>query len=251
MLNKKAQQYIALEHYDIQDCQNHQDLAEKLDTIIAGQELLQQDFASVSVSMMNSLNTLIPKELFKEENARDILVFNQALLQNEDESHDWLASIKAYNSYVIPEELQRCFIKHFPNLSWIHHSSIFIESLMRQYKFQEGKKIYLSIQDKHFDLAVLNGKQLSFYNSFHFKATEDLIYYLLFTCEQLGLNPDQIPLIIAGELEKESNVYKLIYRYIRNVSFIDRNPNYQYSFVFDDLKAHYYYKLLNQHLCVS
>jgi len=251
LLNIRAQKYIAIEYYDIQNCSTYSEVAEQIDRIIGKQELLQQDFASVSASINNSLSTLIPKALYKEGSGKDILGFNQALLQNEEESKDWLASIQAYNSYVIPQELERCFNKHFPNHSCKHHSSVFIESLLHQFKLQEGCKIYLSVQNKNFEIAVLEGRKLKFYNGYSYRSAEDLIYYLLFACEQLGLNPDKIPLVISGELEEESEVYKFLYRYIRNISFIKRNPNYQYSFVLDEVKEHYYYKLLNLHLCAS
>ena len=98
---------------------------------------------------------------------------------------------------------------------------------------------------------TLESKHLKFFNSFNYKTAEDLIYYLLFTYEQLQLNPDQTPLIISGEIEEDSEVYKLLFKYIRNISFTRRNPNYNYSFVFNQTKEHFYYKLLNQHLCVS
>lgn len=251
LLNIREQKYIALEYYDLQNCSNYSEVAEQIDGIIAQQDLLQQDFFSVATSISNSLNTLTPKALYKEENGKEILGFNQALLQNENESNDWLASIQAYNSYIIPQELERCFNKHFPNHKWKHHSSVFIESLLHQFKLQEASKIYLSVQNNHFEIAVLEGRKLKFYNGYCYRSAEDLIYYLLFACEQLDLNPDQIPLVISGEIEEESEVYKFLYKYIRNISFIKRNPNYQYSFVLDEVKEHYYYKLLNLHLCAS
>ena len=251
ILNIAEQKYIALEHYDIQNCNSYSDLAESIDQIIVKQELLQQKFSSTTIGIANSLNTLTPKALYDEANGKEILAFNHTILDNEVETRDWIPSIQAYNSYLIPEELNRCFNKYFKNISWRHDSSILIESLMHQFKLQEEKRVYISIQNKSFEIIVLERKKLKFFNSFSYKAAEDMIYYLLFTYEQLNLNPDQIPLIICGEIEENSKVYKLLYRYIRDIHFIKRNPNYNYSFVFDQTKEHFYFKLLNQHLCVS
>ena len=134
-------------------------------------------------------------------------------------TRDWIESIQAFNSYFIPEELERCFNKHFKNILWKHNSSILIESLIHQFKLQPGERIYISIQKKSFDVTILESKHLKFFNSFSYRATEDLIYYLLFTFEQLQLNPNETPLIIFGEIEEDSEVYKLLYKYIRNISF--------------------------------
>ncbi len=251
ILNIREQKYIALEYYDLQNCSTFLEVAEQIDTLIAQQHLLQQNFASVSISIQNTFNTLTPKALYQEDSGTDLLGFNQSLLQNEKESSDWISSIKAYNSYLIPQELKRCFNKHFPNHTWKHHSSVFIESLLQQFKLQEGTTIYIDVQNRDFEILVLEGSKLKFHNGYSYRTAEDLIYYLLFACEQLELNPDQIPLLISGELEEESEVYKILYKYIRNIDFIKRNPNYQYSFILDELKEHYYYKLLNLHLCAS
>ena len=242
---------MGLEYYDIQNDNTPSDLAQKVDQIIAKQKLLQQGFASTSIAIADTLNTLIPEAIYSESNRKEILQFNHPVLQNEGENSDWLASIKAYNTYLIPEALKRCLNKNFPKAIWKHDSSILIESLIQQFKLKEGEKVYLSVQNNYFELVVLEGKKLRFFNSFAYKTAPDLIYYLLFSFEQLSINPDQIPVVLLGEIEKESEVYKLLYRYVRHLHFAKRNPNYSYSFIFDEVQEHHYYKLLNQHLCAS
>lgn len=244
-------QYIAIEHYDTYNNTSYSELAEFIDHIILHHKILKTTFKSVSIALDNHINTLTPKVFYSNETGKEILKFNHAILENENESHDFIHAINAYNSYSIPEELKRCFIKHFPKHVWKHNSSILIESLLQQFKLHEQKKIYISIQENFFELVVLQGKELKFFNTFEYKASTDLIYYLLFTCEQLNLNPDQIPTIIIGEIERESEIFKYLYKYIRNIEFIKRNPNYEYSPVFEQLEEHSFYKLLNQHLCVS
>ena len=57
----------------------------------------------------------------------------------------------------------------------------------------------------------------------------DFIYYLLFTSEQLQLNPETLNLIFIGKIKSEDELYKIAYKYIRHVSFGDRNDNYIYE----------------------
>ena len=251
LLNVNDQKYTAIQFYDIQESHNYSELAEKIEQIIAQQELLQQHYSTVTICICNSINTLTPKDLYKKKYGKELLGFNQILLQNEDESNDWLKSIECFNSYVIPKELKRCFDKYYPNHSWKHQSTVFIESVMQHYKLNEETTIYISVQNAYFQLVVLEGRKLKFFNGYDYRSGEDIIYYILFACEQLNLNPDQIPIVIAGEIEMNSEAYKFIHRYIRNISFTNRNPNYIYSFVFDKIPSHYFYQLLNLHLCAS
>jgi hypothetical protein len=251
LLNVNDQKYTAIQFYDIQESHNYSELAEKIEQIIAQQELLQQHYSTVTICICNSINALTPKDLYKKHYGKELLGFNQILLQNEDESNDWLKSIECFNSYVIPKELKRCFDKYYPNHSWKHQSTVFIESVMQHYKLNEETTIYISVQNAYFQLVVLEGRKLKFFNGYDYRSGEDIIYYILFACEQLDLNPDQIPIVIAGEIEINSEAYKFIHRYIRNISFTNRNPSYVYSFVFDEIPNHYFYQLLNLHLCAS
>ena len=75
------------------------------------------------------------------------------------------------------------------------------------------------------------------------------MYYLIFVVEQLKLNPENIELIITGELDKHSSLSDLLHKYIRNISFAGHNKDFRYSFVFDQLPGHYYYNLLNAAMC--
>ena len=73
----------------------------------------------------------------------------------------------------------------------MHASSPLIESLSLQFKHDLGKKVVLHIQYSHFEVVYYKDGNLQFYNSFNYTTGEDLIYYVLFVFEQLGLNQDQ------------------------------------------------------------
>jgi hypothetical protein len=62
------------------------------------------------------------------------------------------------------------------------------------------------------------------------------LYYILFVAEQFQLNPDDFLLILMGEIELESAIYKLIYQFVRNVSFyITKNSISHQHFVLNQL----------------
>jgi hypothetical protein len=59
------------------------------------------------------------------------------------------------------------------------------------------------------------------FNSFEYQTPEDFIYYLLFTAEQLSLNPEIFQLELLGTITRNDPYYAMAYKYIRNVSFFD------------------------------
>ena len=75
--------------------------------------------------------------------------------------------------------------------------------------------LYLTPQIAYFYYQV--GKKPTFYNSFQYKNKEDLLYYILLVYKMLELDTNSYPLILSGMIEKESEIYHLLYQYIRNV----------------------------------
>ena len=81
--------------------------------------------------------------------------------------------------------------------------------------------MYLNIEKNHFEIVVVENNLLKFYNRFEYITKEDFIYYLLFTAEQLQLNPEEFPLVLMGTIDQEDEFYKIAYKYIRDVSFLN------------------------------
>ena len=91
---------------------------------------------------------------------------------------------------------------------------------------------------------VLKNKKLEFFNSFNFKTKEDFIYYVLFTSEQLQLNPEEFVLTFLGGVEKESELYDIVFKYVRNIEFLNlENDAIQHL----DISKHSNIIVLNQH----
>lgn len=75
--------------------------------------------------------------------------------------------------------------------------------------------LYITPQIAYFYYQISN--QPNFYNSFHYKNKEDLLYYIMLVYKMLDLKTDSYPLILSGMIEKESEFFKLLYQYIRNI----------------------------------
>ena len=132
---------------------------------------------------------------------------------------DELKSLDAKNIFSINAGIQAKLNNLNGNIQYHHSSTILIETLLQQNKNNTGKKIIVHTQLSHFQIVVIEGKNLLFYNTFNHHSAEDFIYYLLFVCEQLQLNPENIELTLIGEIEKNSTIYSITQKYIRHVKF--------------------------------
>ncbi len=71
---------------------------------------------------------------------------------------------------------------------------------------------------------VWQGKKLRLCNTFSFQAPEDVLYYVLFGFEQLDLSPENVSLNLAGAAAERGDIFDLLYRYVREVTYYDKGP---------------------------
>jgi hypothetical protein len=108
--------------------------------------------------------------------------------------------------------------------------------------------VIVHIQATHFEIIIFKEKKLLLFNSYKQETTEDFMYYLMASCEQLKINTAELKLILYGEIEKNSAIYHILKQYVKDVSFGERTENYKYSYVMNALPEHFYFNLFNQNL---
>ncbi|MFH1321120.1 MAG: DUF3822 family protein [Bacteroidota bacterium] len=248
ILNTKRNKYIGLESWHFERIQNSVSLCVILDKLIQKNDLLQMRYKSASALIVHNRSTLIPTPLFEKSNEEDYLGFNHSIDKDEKVAADKLSNLDSLNLYILPQCVDSTLKNAFPGVSIFHHSSSLIEGLLIQYKNHNDKKLIIHFRDSHFDVVVLDGKNLILFNSFDYQTKEDFVYYILFVCEQLQLNPENQELVLIGEIEKNSDHYSLLYKYIRNISLGERSDSFEYSYLFNDTPKHFYYNLFSQYL---
>ena len=242
---KNNNKFIAFERYTFQQVYRFEDVCAVLDELIQQSKLVEHAYPIVDCLVVNNLSTLVPKGVYEETHKRNYLQFNVSLEGEEKILADEMKMLDAKNVFAVPVCLKEKLDRLFSNIRYHHFSSVLIEALMRQYKNQSSKKVIAHIQASHFQLLVMEGKQLLFYNTFNHQSAEDFIYYLLFVCEQLHLNPEKLELQLLGEIEKNSSIYLICQKYIRHIQFGKRADEADYSYQLQALPKHSYFTLFN------
>ena len=244
---RSKNKYIALENYTFQNAYDFDVVGELLDELIKSSKLIKHKYGSVACMVVNNLSTLVPNPLFEEDKKKMYLKFNTSLEGNELIAVDDLKNLDAKNVFALPYNLKGKLDHLFSNITYHHFSSPLIDSLLSQNKNKAGKKLFVHVQSSHFEAIVIEGKNLLFYNTFNHHSAEDFIYYLLFVCEQLQLNPENIEVNLLGEIEKSSAIYSVAQKYIRNLKFGERADGADYSYQLQTLPKHFYFTLFNSY----
>ena len=197
---------------------------------------LSNSFSSVKIIHYNNLSTVVPEPLFDKNNALSYLKFNSKILQNDYVACDKIFNNECVNVYIPYVNINNYIFKMFDSFVYNHYSSIILEKVKLNEKNTITPSLYLNINSNHMELIYFVKNKLIFYNRFDFSTKEDIIYYLLFTIDQLKLNPEEIPLVITGNISEDDDNYKIIYEYIRNVSTFNSEINQESKF-YNSLKS--------------
>lgn len=198
-----------------------EELLAEIETVISEAEALQPKFSEVTVIFTNKIYTVVPASLFDESKASEYLKFNSKILSSDFIAHDIIDSYDMVVVYVPFVNINNYFFDLFGSFQYYHGASLFIKNVLDTEKHSILPKIYLHIQSEQFDCIVVKNGDLQLCNTYSFKTPEDLVYYVLFCLEQLNLNPDTVALLLCGDIEENDLNYKLLFTYIRNISFTD------------------------------
>lgn len=218
---------------------------ELIETIFEDNLLLQQKYNSIKVSYHNNLATIVPKEHFNEQFLNTYLKSSIKVLKNDFIAHDELVNTKAHVVYIPYVNINNFLFSKFGEFEYFHASSILIDTLTKQFSNESSPIAFISVQNNIYYLIVIKEGSLLFYNAFKHQTAADFIYYILFSFEQLELDPDKIETFLLGTIEKESEMYTIAHQYIRNLKFYNTvNPILKDDF--EAVSKHTYVTLFNQ-----
>lgn len=182
---------------------------------------LKDSYDEILVIHNNNLSTFVPEPLFDENFLGSYLQYNTKVFETDFFAFDEIQNYEMNAVYIPYVNINNFFIDQFGSFEYKHASSILVSKLLVASKNKDEKKMFVHINTGHFEIIVVQNQKLLLFNSFDYNTPEDFLYYILFTAEQLNLNSENFPLELIGNIDTESDYFKIAYKYIRNVSLID------------------------------
>jgi hypothetical protein len=248
LAERASKKFIAIESWDINS--GNKNYAEALEEIYSNSFLLKPNNYRRVIFCSGFMNsTLIPNPLYDPSTAEEQLKFSHNVGTSDEILTDELRQVEARNVYSIPENLYQTITKWFPGVEVRHTATALIEFLLSVNKNSMAEKMVVNVHHHFIELIVTRGKEILYFNYFNFESPEELVYYILFICEQLHLNPENVDLQFAGIIHATDSSYALTQKYIRNISFVQRPENYTYSSGLNSVPAHFHLNLFSQLVC--
>ncbi|WP_288981240.1 DUF3822 family protein [uncultured Flavobacterium sp.] len=183
--------------------------------------ILTKNYDEVVVLHNNNLNAFVPSSLFDPHFLASYLQYNTKIFETDFFAYDVITPYEINNVYVPFMNINNFLLDQFESFDYKNSNSILVKKCIDFSKNKEEKQVFVHIQKEHFEIVVVRNQELILFNSFHYSTAEDFIYYLLFTCEQLQLNPETINVQLFGDCVADDANFKIAYTYIRNCSLLD------------------------------
>lgn len=208
---------------------------------------LKGPFRSVRIIVENNRSTLIPLVLFDPAEAGKYLSLTVDQEPGDPVLFDRLPLLDIVSVYTLPYKLENLIRQEYPASTPRHLSSLIINAVWTRHReeLNEAPAAFLNVRQRAIDLMVFNAGGPVYFNAFPQSAIEEIAYYLIFVFEQLGLDPNEIPVTLYGEVELPSPLISLLSNYIRNLNPGRRSDHFGYGPAFRTIPEPAFFSLLN------
>lgn len=182
---------------------------------------LTRHYDEIVVLHDNNFNTFVPKALFDENFLGSYLQYNTKVFDTDVFAFDEIEVYEILNVYVPFVNVNNFLLDQFGAFDYKNCNTSLVTALLDLSRNKEDKQVFIHIQNTHFEIIVSQNLKLLLYNSFEYKTPEDFAYYLLFTLEQLQLNPETVSVNFLGKVTVNDPCFEIAYRYIRTIALLD------------------------------
>ena len=226
VISEAHNQVIFFGDYTLHHVLNDTDLSQRIEKIFEKDEVLQLPFHNKIVAL-DTKYSLVPSEFSFMINHQEQLTQQKSGTEIVFEGAD-----------VLVQSLK----KLLPGVSLLHLSSTFFD-LQAQ---ANSETLFVNVAPACFDIIYFGqNNNLTLMNRYTYQAATDFIYFLLLCCEELKIDREATKLVLLGEVNEDSKIYELCYRYFRNVDFMQKPDEVNFSRAFDAFPKHLHYNLYN------
>ncbi len=170
---------------------------------------------NVTIIFANSQYQLVPSELFREADMKDLFEIEHGKLENERLDYLILPKWGAHLVFSVPDKMMHFFDSKFPDAEVEHH----VGNLLKRKVEKKATAMWAYVRSEALDLIVVKENVLHLVSSFEVKTNEDICYFVLNAYEQLQLDTDSVALNISSEVAIKEELVELLNSYVNTVNF--------------------------------
>jgi Protein of unknown function (DUF3822) len=194
-------------------------------------ELMNGRYYQTAIAYDVNESVQIPSAVYKYEDGQLHLdtVYGREVQQNIVSEN--LAAFNLYNVYRMPAKLQSTISRKFLSGKFWHFYTVVLKNVSSQ----QPQSMFIDFKRDEISIVILKENRLLLAQTFSYATPEDLLYNLLKCCQQLDLSQQQVKVFLSGLIEKDSAIYRQLYKYFINLEFETSSSELKLT---EELKVH-------------
>lgn len=191
-------------------------LAANLREALRQMPLLQNDYHRVTV-LKDSPILLVPTNLFQEEEKE--LLYRHTFTGQEQRVilHSVVTDLNTVAVFSIQKDLRQVITDRYEQTIFTPVMAPVWRHLYQKSFTGNHTKLYGYAHDNHLEVFSFAQNRFKFYNSYLANNPDDALYYLLAVWKQLGMNPQEDELHLAGCLPEKEQLLEKARQYVKRV----------------------------------
>jgi hypothetical protein len=140
---------------------------------------------------------------------------------------------------------------HFKSINFACQLSPFLFSLARTGDISGKTFVSVGLHDSFFDIACVEEGKLVLCNNFAYVNENDLLYYVLYIYNHLGLNVQTVPLYLSGDQSSRVSYFDQLKQYLPLAAYNHSTGLPGLAAGLSHIRKHKFHNLLNLQMCAS
>ena len=149
----------------------------------------------------------------------------------------------------MPQNLLDLSYQLFPSAHLHSASTVWVKGIIQAHSQVPTRQTFINIYSSFFEISIVQGSRLLFLNAFKYNAPSDVLYYVIFILEQLGLTPSEEEVVIMGYTEEKSLICEQLRLYCSKLTLAKAPINMELDRFPNGFSVHTYFTLLSLPLC--
>ncbi|MCY7362936.1 MAG: DUF3822 family protein [Ignavibacteria bacterium] len=164
-------------------------------------------YKKVTCFFNNEEALLIPEKLLTATSAEDYLSLVYGESTRHDVKYEKLLATKVFiNAYRVRKAITELLSRHFIIYQTAHTYSTILNDVMRR-PIIDPAFIKIQFYSSHFIIAVWKDERFQLIQSYRYKSTEDVLYYVMRIVQQYHFDFSEVLLEVSGLIDKELSLY--------------------------------------------
>jgi hypothetical protein len=218
------------------------DWAGFFDKFQSPRDILLKGYKAIRATVVSPVFALVPSQWYRAEEKATYL---QHLTTPSAQSLIQAEVIPGYPVtvvYEMPEIFQTWFQGIQPETEFVHCVSTLAPLIRSRLETPHNVAVYF--MSNQLFIFYFHEGQVVFCNSYAYQTPRDALYFLLLVFDQFRLGTEYTPLWIMGQYTEQSELHRLIKRYIKSLQYIPLPTGFRAGTKLEAIPGHHYVDLV-------